>query len=109
MSVKVCEVLVIGAGLAGISAVRALHAAGVDVLLVDKGGSVGGRMATRRIGKGVADHGAQFFTAASPEFQRTIDQWEADGFAFLWDIGWSTGSFTDNEGEGYTRYAVWHE
>ena len=106
MSAKNCEVLIIGAGLAGIAAARTLHAAGVDVLLLDKGRSVGGRMATHRIGEGAADHGAQFFTADSPEFQRTVDAWEADGFAFLWDIGWSTGSFTGNEGEGHTRYAA---
>jgi len=106
MSARNCEVLIIGAGLAGISAARSLHAAGVDVLLLDKGRSVGGRMATRRIGNGAADHGAQFFTVASPEFQRTVDGWEADGFAFLWDIGWSTGSITGNEGENHTRYAI---
>lgn len=106
MSAKTCEVLIIGAGLAGIAAARTLHAAGVDVLLLDKGKSVGGRMATRRIGAGAADHGAQFFTAESPEFQRVVDGWEADGFAFLWDIGWSTGSLTGNEDEGHTRYAV---
>ncbi|RLT44165.1 MAG: FAD-binding protein [Chloroflexi bacterium] len=106
MSTKICEVLIIGAGLAGIAAARTLQAAGVDVLLLEKGKSVGGRMATRRIGTGAADHGAQFFTADSPEFQRTVDGWEADGFAYLWDIGWSTGSFTGNEGEGHPRYAV---
>ncbi|MCL4834444.1 MAG: FAD-dependent oxidoreductase [Caldilineaceae bacterium] len=106
MAIKKYEALVIGAGLAGIAAARELHAAGVDLLLLDKRKRVGGRMATRRIGQGAADHGAQFFTAESPEFQALVDGWEAEGFAYLWDIGWSTGSFTDNEGPDHTHYAV---
>lgn len=106
MSSKSCEVLIVGAGLAGVAGGRALHAAGVDVLLVDEGGSVGGRMATRRLGNGAADHGAQFFTADSPEFRHEVEAWEAAGLAFFWDIGWSMGSFTGNEAEGHTRYAV---
>ncbi len=106
MSAKVCEVLIVGAGLSGIAAARTLHAAGVDVLLLDKGRSVGGRMATRRLGAGAADHGAQFFTALSQEFQAVVDGWEADGFAFLWDIGLSKGSLTGNLGEDHIRYAV---
>lgn len=106
MTSKSCEVLIVGAGLAGLSAAHTLREAGVDVLLVDKGRSVGGRMATRRIGGGAADHGAQFFTAESSEFQRVIDGWEAQGLVYLWDIGWSLGSFTGNAGQGHTRYAA---
>lgn len=105
MTNRVCEVLIVGAGLAGVAAGRRLQAAGVDVLLVDKGRSVGGRMATRRMGGGAADHGAQFFTANSPEFQATVDGWEQDGLVFLWDIGWSAGSLTGNDEAGQTRYA----
>lgn len=106
MSAKACEVLIIGAGLSGIAAARMLRAAGVDVLLLDKGRSVGGRMATRRMGAGAADHGVQFITAHTPEFQQVVDDWEAEGFAFLWDIGWSTGSLEGNKNEGHPRYAV---
>jgi len=106
MSAKVCEVLIIGAGLSGIAAARTLRAAGANVLLLDKGRSVGGRMATRRMGAGAADHGVQFFTARSPEFQQVVDGWESAGYTFLWDIGWSTGSLKGNEDEGHPRYAV---
>lgn len=59
--------VVVGAGLAGLVAARRLVEAGREVVVVDKGRSVGGRLATRRIaaeGRGEArlDHGAQFFT-----------------------------------------------
>lgn len=103
---RICEVLIIGAGLAGVAAGRKLHEAGVDVLLVDKGRSVGGRMATRRIGGGAADHGAQFFTAGSPAFQRIVDGWEKEELVFFWDIGWSSGSLEGNDAVGQTRYAA---
>lgn len=76
--------LIIGAGIAGLSAGSRLQAAGWQVLLLDKGRSVGGRMATRRIASGVFDHGAQFFTARSPEFQAQVDEWLALGLARHW-------------------------
>lgn len=106
MTEKQSDVLIVGAGLAGLAAGRLLHAAGVDVQVVDKGRRVGGRMATLRLGQAAADHGVQFFTVDSPEFRQEVDGWEAAGLAFLWDIGWSLGSFAGNEGEGHTRYAV---
>ncbi|MEK9837584.1 MAG: FAD-dependent oxidoreductase, partial [Ilumatobacter sp.] len=56
------DVLVIGAGLAGLAAARRMTAAGLTVRLLDKGRSVGGRLATRRMSGAVVDHGAQFFT-----------------------------------------------
>jgi len=59
---ETAQVLVVGAGLAGLTAGRVLAAAGIDTVIVDKGLSVGGRLATRRIGDATLDHGAQFFT-----------------------------------------------
>ena len=49
-------------------AARELAEAGVEVTVLDKGESVGGRMATRRIGEAVFDHGAQFFTVRGERF-----------------------------------------
>ena len=54
--------VVVGAGIAGLMAGRTLARAGHEVIVLDKGTSVGGRMATRRIGEATFDHGAQFFT-----------------------------------------------
>ncbi|KAA5800941.1 NAD(P)-binding protein [Alkalicaulis satelles] len=80
---------VIGAGLAGAAAARALAAAGADVILFDKGRGPGGRLSTRRaetpLGPVRIDHGAQFVTAETPAFQALLDEAEAAGAAQVWD------------------------
>ena len=48
---------VVGAGLAGLWIARKLESRGVDYLLLDKGRTPGGRMATRRFEGGLFDHG----------------------------------------------------
>ena len=70
------RVVVVGAGLAGLVAARAL-ADDHEVVVFDKGRSVGGRLATRRIGAARLDHGAQFFTVRGDDFRRQVDDWEA--------------------------------
>jgi predicted NAD/FAD-dependent oxidoreductase len=62
------DVLIIGAGMSGMAAASELSRAGLRVMVVDKGRAVGGRMASRRIGEAVFDHGAQFITARSDQF-----------------------------------------
>lgn len=99
------EVLIIGAGLAGLMAARTLVQAGKRVLVLDKGRSVGGRMATRRIGGGLADHGAQFFTAREDAFIALVYRWVAEGLVFEWSRGWSDGSLATSR-DGHPRYAV---
>ncbi|MCA9971693.1 MAG: FAD-dependent oxidoreductase [Anaerolineales bacterium] len=100
------DVLIVGAGIAGLMAANALRAAGKQVLVVDKGSGVGGRMATRRIGPGRADHGAQFFTVRTAEFQRYVDPWLRAGLVRVWSRGWSDGSLRNTPADGYPRYAV---
>ena len=79
---KTC--LIVGAGMAGLSAARALQRQGWRVQVADKGRNVGGRMATRRQGPMAFDHGAQFFTTRSQEFRREVEQWLAEGWAAKW-------------------------
>jgi len=69
------RVIVVGAGLSGLTAARHIAAGGHDVTVLDKGRSSGGRCATRRIGDAVLDHGAQFFTVRSAEFANIADEW----------------------------------
>ncbi len=88
---------VIGAGLAGLTAARALTSEH-DVVVLDKGRSVGGRLATRRIGAARLDHGAQFFTARSDEFRSQVDDWLGRGVARVWCHG-----FAGRE-DGHPRY-----
>ncbi|WP_440959121.1 NAD(P)/FAD-dependent oxidoreductase [Oceanicaulis sp. LC35] len=79
---------VIGAGLAGAAAARALSDRGVEVVLFDKGLGPGGRMSTRRaetpLGLIHFDHGAQFLTATGEGFTRLLKDAEAQGAAGLW-------------------------
>jgi renalase len=89
---------IIGAGLTGLVAANQLAAEGVAVRLVDKGRSVGGRLATRRIGTAVLDHGAQFFTARSDAFSDAVDGWLSAGVVEEWCRGF------DEVGDGYPRY-----
>ncbi len=86
------KILIIGAGMCGLTAGRLLHEAGLDVTLLDKGRGVGGRMATRRIEDAVFDHGAQFLTARSDWFSQVVKQWQNDGVVAPWFIGSESGS-----------------
>ncbi len=70
--------------MAGLTAAGALRANGWEVVLLDKGRGVGGRMATRRMGESRLDHGAQFFTVRHPRFQSAIDGWVAAGWVEPW-------------------------
>ncbi|MFG6147201.1 NAD(P)/FAD-dependent oxidoreductase [Halobacillus sp. B23F22_1] len=78
------DITIIGAGLTGLTAARKLQSAGENVLIVDKGRSVGGRLATRRVAEGKADHGAQFFTVRTSELQQEVEQWLKNGWIKHW-------------------------
>ncbi|MFV5313846.1 NAD(P)/FAD-dependent oxidoreductase [Priestia megaterium] len=75
---------IVGAGMTGLTAAAELQKAGIEVFLLDKSKSVGGRMATRRVGDGKADHGAQFFTVRSDEFQQAVNKWIGDREVKKW-------------------------
>src|SRR5687767_3981722 len=100
------SVIIIGAGLAGVMAARTLAQQGHTVTLLDKGASVGGRMATRRLSQGKADTGAQFFTARTTEFQAQIEQWIHQDLVSLWGYGWSDGSVKRTVDDGHPRYVA---
>lgn len=91
------RVAVIGAGLAGLVAARSL-ADEHDVVVLDKGRSVGGRLATRRVGEATLDHGAQFFTVRGGALQSQVDDWIERDIARVWCHG-----FAGRE-DGYPRY-----
>ena len=86
------DVIIIGAGMAGLSAATELRDAGASVVVIDKGRGVGGRMATRRSGEARFDHGAQFFTVRSPEFRAAVDSWLKAGIVEKWADGFPRGS-----------------
>ncbi|NND85466.1 MAG: NAD(P)-binding protein [Acidimicrobiia bacterium] len=80
----VSSVLIVGAGMAGITAGRFLGEAGMEVTLLDKGRAVGGRMATRRLDGGAGDHGAQHASTRSPEFAAEMARLVTSGVASEW-------------------------
>jgi hypothetical protein len=67
------EVVIVGAGVAGLSLARALAASGVEALVLDKSRGVGGRAATRRVEGQPVDHGLAFFHGSHPEFLAALD------------------------------------
>ena len=95
--------LVVGAGLTGLIAARELHRSGASVVVLDKGRGVGGRLATRRIGDGVFDHGAQFFTVRDAEFGRQVDEWLRAGVVREWCRGFAQGDGA-LRADGHPRY-----
>jgi predicted NAD/FAD-dependent oxidoreductase len=92
------RIVVVGAGLAGLTAARSLTTNGHEVIVIDKGRSPGGRMATRRIGDATLDHGAQFFTVRGDAFAAQVAAWQLDGIVGVWCHGFTP------EGDGYPRY-----
>lgn len=112
------SVLIVGAGLSGLSAAMRLAGVGPNALapegtqptaagdaeagrptvrIVESGKSVGGRLATRQMGHAVLDHGAQFFTVRSAAMQAQVEAWLAEGVVEEWCRGFA-------EVDGYPRY-----
>lgn len=80
------RIAVVGAGIAGLACADALIEAGFAVSLVDKSRGPSGRMSTRRGDDWQCDHGAQYFTARSPEFRAEVARWQAAGVAAVWPL-----------------------
>lgn len=74
------SIAVIGAGVSGISATKALIQAGLQVTLFDQGKTIGGRLGIRTlkeapyIGRNI-DVGAAYFTISESLFQEQVGQW----------------------------------
>jgi predicted NAD/FAD-dependent oxidoreductase len=92
-------VVVVGGGLTGLTAAAALADAGRPVVVLEADHDVGGRLATRQVGQGLADVGAQFFTTRSVPFTAFVADLLAAGVAYEWCRGF-------NEVDGYPRYAI---
>lgn len=84
--------IIVGAGLAGLTAARVLADAGWRVRVVDKGKVSGGRLinADSRWSNGrtrCVDIGGQFLTARDPTFAATVADWEQRGWVRRWCDG----------------------
>jgi glycine/D-amino acid oxidase-like deaminating enzyme len=67
------DVVIVGAGLAGLSAARHLARAGVAVRILERADAVGGRVRTDVVDGFRLDRGFQLFNAAYPEPPRLLD------------------------------------
>ena len=66
------DVVVVGAGIAGLACAQALSQAGRRPLVLEKARGVGGRCATRRVRGQAVDHGVVFFHGSDPEFHAVV-------------------------------------
>lgn len=72
------DVIVIGAGTAGLACARALSRAGRRVEVVERSRGVGGRVATRRVDGQPVDHGVAFFHGSHPAFLAALSEVETE-------------------------------
>lgn len=101
------DVVVIGAGIAGLCAAGELTRDGRRVLLIEKSRGIGGRMATRRVGDAVCDHGAQFFTVRGRAFGGIVTAAHESGAVETWCHGFlRDGSLGQDVavGDGHARW-----
>ncbi|GAB4850005.1 hypothetical protein Ancab_029304 [Ancistrocladus abbreviatus] len=67
------QVIVVGAGLAGLSAATNLHSQNIPFLLLEASDAVGGRVRTDSIEGFLLDRGFQIFITAYPEAKKLLD------------------------------------
>lgn len=80
------NVIVVGAGIGGLSCATALQSAGHNVVVVEKSRGSSGRMSTRRTEQTQWDHGAQYFTARDRRFKSEVHRWVNAAAAATWPI-----------------------
>eukprot|EP00929_Paragymnodinium_shiwhaense_P012827 TRINITY_DN120719_c0_g1_i1.p1 TRINITY_DN120719_c0_g1~~TRINITY_DN120719_c0_g1_i1.p1 ORF type:complete len:485 (-),score=36.96 TRINITY_DN120719_c0_g1_i1:48-1442(-) len=87
------DVAIVGGGIAGLAAMRALIRTDRRVLLVEQGRGLGGRACTRRAKCSESDkdlsfdHGCQYFSVKAdkqPSFAQAVAEWQQDGVVQTW-------------------------
>jgi len=73
MSVEKADVVIVGAGLAGLACARVLTSRRLDVLVLEAGDAVGGRVRTDHVDGYTLDRGFQVLNTGYPEVQRVVD------------------------------------
>ena len=101
------DVIVVGAGIAGIACARTLTDAGAAVCVLEKSGGVGGRIATRLLSGVPFDYGAPTLQASRRPFRNVLEWLEAEGFLCLEREDGSQGLFGSSRGlrSAILRYA----
>ncbi|MYQ93101.1 NAD(P)-binding protein, partial [Streptomyces sp. SID4946] len=77
------DVVVMGAGVAGLACARDLAAAGLGVIVLEADDAVGGRMRTDRVDGFTVDRGFQVVNPAYPQLRRRLPARFVDPRPFL--------------------------
>ncbi len=72
------DVIIVGAGLAGLACARRLAEAGISFIILEGDRRLGGRIKTDRVDGFLLDHGFQVLQTAYPEARRTLDYGRLD-------------------------------
>ena len=84
MEKRIYDAIVVGAGISGIVLARKLKGLGQKILVMEKSKGLGGRIATRRDGEAIYDHGAQFYKVYKNKSFELDDLWSSKGQVFPW-------------------------
>lgn len=79
LSSVMAEVVVIGAGISGLSAARLLRSKGHEVAVFDEGDIAGGRMRSERIGGFLMEHGANSMVGPAPAVDKLVAALDVTG------------------------------
>ncbi|RZT84553.1 hypothetical protein EV383_1399 [Pseudonocardia sediminis] len=101
-------VIVVGAGISGVACARELASSGVDVRVLERSHSVGGRLGVHRHDGRPADTGAAYFTVDDDGFGAQVQRWESAGLARPWTerLAVFTGTERDEGKPGPMRWAA---
>jgi len=94
------DVVVVGAGLAGLAAAEALRAAGASVVVLEARDRVGGRAWSEQLGKARFDRGGQWIGPGQDRLAALAARMGVDTFAT-----WATGEKILDDGDRVRRYA----
>jgi glycine/D-amino acid oxidase-like deaminating enzyme len=86
------DVIVVGAGVAGLACARQLHARGLDVVVVERDAAVGGRVQTDEVDGFQLDRGFQVLPTSYPEAKAALDLGRLDPRPF------ASGAIVRHEG-----------
>lgn len=100
------SVIIVGAGIAGIACAWELAAAGVPVRVLERGRTVGGRLASKRLAGRPVDLGAAYFTVRDPEFTAVVHRWQDAGLVREWTSELAVLGGDRDRSAGPVRYAA---
>jgi renalase len=79
--------IIVGAGISGLMTAARLKQYGVEVTIIEKSRSSGGRMAVKELNGAVFDIGAQFMTTRDRRFREQVEEWLEQGHVLPWYTG----------------------